>query len=230
MSKKKKQVPVESVESVENLLSKTEAYIEENQKSLTIILVVIAAVVLGYLGFRNFYVAPLEKEAISQVYVAERYFETDSFRLALEGDGLFPGFLEIIEDYGLTKTANLAQYYAGICYLNLGEYESAIEHLKNFHGRDRMVSTIALGAIGDAYVQLGDLNRAAESYMRAATKKPDDFTSPVYLQKAGQIYEETGNFRKAIQAYETIEDKYPESNEGRQVDKYLTRAKLLLGS
>lgn len=230
MSKKKKQVPVESVESVENLLSKTEAYIEENQKSLTIILVVIAAVVLGYLGFRNFYVAPLEKEAISQIYVAERYFETDSFRLALEGDGLFPGFLEIIDDYGLTKTASLAQYYAGICYLNLGEYESSIEHLKNFHGRDRMVSSIALGAIGDAYVQLGELNRAAESYLRAANKKPDDFTSPVYLQKAGQIYEETGNFRKAIQAYETIEEKYPESNEGRQIEKYLTRAKLLQGN
>lgn len=227
MSNKKKQAAEESIESVENLLSKTEHYIEENQKSLTIIVVAIAVVVLGYLGFRNLYVAPLEKEAISQVFMAERYFETDSFRLALEGDGSFPGFLDIIEDYGLTKTANLAHYYAGISYLNIGQFEDAIEHLKKFHSRDRIVSSIALGAIGDAFVEIGELQKGAESYVRAANKRPDNFTSPLYLLKAGQIYEELGNYRKALQAYETIEEKYPESTEGRQIEKYITRAKIL---
>lgn len=227
MSNKKKQAAEESIESVENLLSKTEHYIEENQKSLTIIVVAIAVVVLGYLGFRNLYVAPLEKEAISQVFMAERYFETDSFRLALEGDGSFPGFLDIIEDYGLTKTANLAHYYAGISYLNIGQFEDAIEHLKKFHSRDRIVSSIALGAIGDAFVETGELQKGAESYVRAANKRPDNFTSPLYLLKAGQIYEELGNYRKALQAYETIEEKYPESTEGRQIEKYITRAKIL---
>jgi tetratricopeptide (TPR) repeat protein len=228
MSNKKKQVSEEGIESVENLLTKTENYIEENQKSLTIIVVAIALVVLGYLGFRNLYVAPLEKEAISQVYMAERYFEIDSFMLALEGDGSFPGFLEIIDDYGLTKTANLAQYYAGISYLHLGQFEPAIEHLRKFHSRDRMVSSIALGAIGDAYAELGDLNRAADSYMRAANKRPDDFTSPIYLLKAGQVYEELENYKKALQTYQALENKYPDSSEGRQIEKYITRVEVLM--
>ena len=228
MSKKKKQVSEEGIESVENLLTKTENYIEENQKSLTIIVVAIALVVVGYLGFRNLYVAPLEKEAISQVYIAERYFEIDSFMLALEGDGSFPGFLEIIDDYGLTKTANLAQYYAGISYLHIGQFELAAEHLRKFHSRDRMISSIALGAIGDAYAELGDLNRAADSYMRAANKRPDDFTSPIYLMKAGQVYEELGNYKKALQTYQTLENKYPDSSEGRQIEKYITRVEVLM--
>lgn len=228
MTKKKKPAAEDNIESVENLLTKTEHYIEENQKSLTIIVVVIAAVVLGYLGFRNLYVAPLEKEAISQVYMAERYFETDSFRLALEGDGSFPGFLDIIEDYGLTKTANLAHYYAGISYLNMGQFEDAIDHLKKFHSRDRLVSSISLGAIGDAFVELEDLSKAAESYVRAANKRPDNFTSPVYLMKAGQVYEELGNFKKALQMYQTIEEKYPDSSEGRQIEKYITRVQMMI--
>ncbi len=227
MSKKKKQAAEENIETVENLLSKTEHYIEENQKSLIIIVVAIAVVVLGYLGFRNLYVAPLEREAISQVWMAERYFEIDSFRLALEGDGSFPGFLDIIEDYGLTKTANLAHYYAGISYLNTGRFEEAKEHLKKFHSRNRMVSSTALGAIGDAFVETGELQKGAESYIRAANKRPDSFTSPVYFFKAGQVYEELGNFKKALQAYETIKEKYPESTEGRQIEKYITRAQIL---
>ncbi len=228
MTKKKAEVASEEiVESTENLLTKTEHYIEENQKSLTIIVVAIAIVVLGYLGFRHLYVAPLEEEARQQMYVAERYFEKDSFKLALEGDGLFPGFLTIIDAYGTTKSANLAYYYAGISFLHLGQYEKAIEHLKNFHSRDLMISSIALGAMGDAYAELNELEKAAESYLRAANKRPNNFTSPIYLMKAGQALEELGNYREALQAYQTIEEKYPESFEGRQIAKYIARAELL---
>ncbi|MFP4365955.1 MAG: tetratricopeptide repeat protein, partial [Bacteroidales bacterium] len=125
MAKNKKTSAEEPIEGVENLLSKTEHYIEENQKSLTIIVTAIVIVVLGYLGYRNLYVAPLEEEARSQIYMAERYFEQDSFYLALYGDGNYPGFADIIDDYSVTKTANLAHYYAGISYLRIEEYQNA---------------------------------------------------------------------------------------------------------
>ena len=129
MVKKKKTAAEEPIEGVENLLSKTEHYIEENQKSLTIIVAAIIIVVLGYLGYRNLYVAPMEEEARSQMFMAERYFERDSFNLALYGDGNFLGFIDIIDEYSVTKSANLSHYYSGISFLRTGEYEDAIEYL-----------------------------------------------------------------------------------------------------
>ena len=128
--KKRKDVNDTGFESVENALSKTEQYIEENQRSLTIIVSVIAVIIAIYLGYKKFYLAPTEKEAQAEMYMAEKYFEADSFRLALEGDGSYLGFLDIIDEYGITKSANLAHYYTGICFLRMGDFESAIEELK----------------------------------------------------------------------------------------------------
>ncbi len=226
MSKKKKQGTVEPVEGVENLLTRTERYIEENQKSLTIIVVAIVVVVLGYLGYRNLYIAPMEEEARSQTFMAERYFERDSFYLALYGDGNFLGFLDIIDEYSPTKTANLANYYAGISFLRMGEFESAIEYLKKFDSRDQLVSPMAFGAIGDAYAELGDLETAATFYTRAAMRKSNEFTSPIFWMKAGQVYEELERYGKALEAYESILENYPETTEGREVEKYIARVQL----
>ncbi len=224
--KKKKDVNETGFESVENALSKTEQYIEENQKSLTIIVSVIAIIVAVYLGYKRFYLAPTEKEAQAEMYMAEKYFEADSFRLALEGDGSYLGFLDIIDEYGVTKSANLAHYYAGICYLRMNDYESAIEELKKFDANDVMIATIALGAIGDAYVELGELKEGLSFYIKAAARKKNDFTTPVYLKKAGLVYEEIGEFDKAIQMYESIEKEYPDSQEAFDIDKYITAAKI----
>ncbi len=226
MTKKKKTGAEEPIEGVENLLGKTENYIEENQKSLTIIVAAIVIVVLGYLGYRNLYVAPLEAEAKSQIYMAERYFERDSFNLALYGDGNYLGFTDIIDEYSVTNTANLANYYAGISYLRLGQYQNAIDHLRQFDSRDKMASSVAYGAIGDAYVELGDLERAATYYTRAASRRPNEFTSPIYWMKAGVVYENLGNYSKALESYENIRDDYPESTEGRQIEKYIARVQL----
>ncbi len=226
MAKKKKNSVEEPIEGVENLLSKTERYIEENQKSLTIIVAAIVIVVLGYLGYVNLYVAPLEEEARSQIYMAERYFERDSFHLALYGDGNYLGFVDIIDEYSVTNTANLAHYYAGISYLRIGEFQNAIDHLTRFDSRDKLASSIAHGAIGDAYVELGDLERAASYYSQAARRRPNEFTSPIYWMKAGMVYENLGNYSRALEAYENIKDKYPESNEGRQIEKYISRVEL----
>ena len=230
MTKKKKTAAEEPVEGVENLLSKTENYIEENQKSLTIIVAAIVVVVLGYMGYRNLYVAPLEAEARSQIYMAERYFERDSFNLALYGDGNYLGFIDIIDEYSVTNTANLANYYAGISYLRLGQYQNAIDHLMQFDSRDKMASSVAYGAIGDAYVELGDLERAATYYTRAAGRRPNEFTSPLYWMKAGIVYENLGNYSKALESYENIRDNYPESTEGRQIEKYIARVELKMNN
>lgn len=222
----KKDVNDTGFESVENALSKTEQYIEENQKSLTIIVSVIAVIVAVYLGYKRFYLAPAEKEAQAEMYMAEKYFETDSFRLALMGDGSYLGFIDIIDEYGVTKSANLAHYYAGICYLRMGDYEGAIEELKKFDANDVMIATIALGAIGDAYIELGELKEGLSFYIKAADRKKNDFTTPVYLKKAGLVYEELGEFDKAVQMYESIEKDYPESQEAFDIDKYITAARI----
>ncbi len=221
--KKKQGQSGDKFEGVENLLTRTERYIEENQKSLTFIVLAIIVVIFGYMGYRHLYVAPLEEEAVSQMYNAERYFEADSFRLALYGDGNNPGFLDIIANYGVTKSANLANYYAGISYLHLGEYEDAIHYLSRFHSRDEFLSAIAVGAMGDAYLELEEYEQAASLYEKAARRRDNNFTSPIYFLKAGLAYEELGQYRKALEMFETILNDYPDTQEGAEARKYIGR-------
>lgn len=221
---KKKNVQPDSFENVENVLSKTEQYIEDNQKSLTIIVAAIIVIVGGYLVFQKFYVAPMEKEATAQMFVAEQYFERDSFNLALNGDGVELGFLDIIDEYGITKSANLAHYYAGISYLHLGDYEAAIDYLKGFESDDQIIAPMALGAIGDAYSELGEYEKALSFYMKAANQNVNEFSSPIYLMKAAQIHEHLEDYKKALAIYERVKKDHPKSNEARHIDKYITRA------
>jgi tetratricopeptide (TPR) repeat protein len=227
-SKKKDVSDSNKLETVENALSRTEQYIEENQKSLTIIVIAIAVIVAFYLGYKRFYLAPAEKNAQEDMFMAEKYFELDSFQLALEGDGSYLGFLDIIDEYSVTKSANLAHYYAGISYLHLGEYEDAIKHLKKFDANDVLVSTVALGAIGDAYIELGDLEEGVTFFVKAAERKKNDFTSPVYLKKAGLVFEELGEYKKAMDSFEKIQKNFPRSEEAADIEKYITRVKVKL--
>lgn len=215
----------EKILAVEEALSKSELFIEKNQKLLMIILGVIAALVLGYFGFQRFILLPREKEAQSQMFMAEKYFEEDSLRLALNGDGQYPGFLQIIEDYGMTKSAKLAHYYTGIIYLNQGKFQDAIDHLEKFKTKDAMLSPMAKGAIGDAYMELNKKDDAAEQYLVAADTYKNDFTSPVFLQKAAWAFEDAGKKDKALEIYNRIKTEYPRSAEARDVDKYITRLK-----
>jgi TolA-binding protein len=225
MSQKNEENPT-GFQSVENALSRTEQYIEENQKSLSIIILAIIVVVGGYLGYKKFYLEPNNREAQAAMYVAEQYFEQDSFKLALEGDGANYGFLDITDEYSVTKTANLAHYYAGICYLRTGQYEDAIEHLEKFDAEDIMVASVALGAIGDCYMELNDKEEAASFYLKAGNRKKNSFTSPLYLKKAGLVFEDLQQYDKALKAYQTIDKKYPDTEEGRQIKKYITAVKI----
>jgi tetratricopeptide (TPR) repeat protein len=226
---KKQDRTEERIVAVEEALSKTEKFIEENQKLLTIIIGIIIVLVMGFFGFKRLYVAPREAEAKEQMFMAERYFEMDSLNLALNGDGMYPGFLQIIDDYGVTKSANLAHYYAGISYLNLGNFEDAIYHLKKFKSKDQVISVMATGAIGDAYMEMNDISTAVGYYVDAAAMRDNEFSAPIFLMKAGMAYELEGNFSEALKVYETIKYDYPTSNEAREIDKYIAKAKSELG-
>ncbi len=194
MAKKNKNTSGEALENIENSLSKTEQFIEKNQKMLMIVMAVLLVVVGGYWAFMKFVKAPMEEDALSQMFVAEQNFEVDSFKLALNGYQTYPGFVQITEDYGNTKAGNLANYYAGVSYMNLGEFDKAIEYLENFKTKDIMLGSISTGLIGDAYVEKGDLDKAINFYKQASSKNLNDYSTPVYLKKLGMVYEEKKDF------------------------------------
>lgn len=222
---KKKGTSDDRLVAVESALSKTEQFIENNQKIITIVVGIIVVLVLGYFGYKKLYLAPLNKEAQSQMYMAQLYFQQDSLDRALYGDGNYLGFLDIIDDYGSTKSGNLANYYAGVIYLKQGQFESAIDFLNDFESEDQIIGPMALGAMGDAYIELGEPGTAINYYLKAANTHVNNFVTPVFLLKAGWTYEELDEPSKAMRIYERIKTDYPNSNEAREIDKYIYRAK-----
>ena len=209
---------------IEETLTKTEQYIEDNQKSLTVIVGAIVAIVAIYLGFTNFYLEPLEQEAHADMYMAEIYFEKDSFNLALNGDGQYLGFLDIADEYGLTNAGNLANYYAGLCYLHTAQFDDAIEYLSDFSSDDIILSTLALGCIGDAYLELEDNSSALKYYEKAADNASNDFTTPRYLMKQAIVLEMDEEYEDALEMYNQIKEDYSKSQIAQDIDKYIARA------
>jgi tetratricopeptide (TPR) repeat protein len=138
---------------------------------------------------------------------------------------MYPGFLSIIDDYGMTKASNLSKYYAGVCYLKLGNYDEAIDYLKSFKGKDQIIGPMAKGALGDAYMEKNESSKAASYYMEAAEMNENEFTTPLFLMKAGWTYELLADYDKAVKVYERIKYDFPASNEAREIDKYIARAK-----
>ncbi len=148
--------------------------------------------------------------------------------LALNGDGNYLGFLDIAKDYKFTNTGNLALYSAGICYLHLGQFEDAIDYLNRYTKKDKVIGSLAIGAVGDAYIELGQTDKGISKYLEAADYANNSFNTPLFLMKAGEMYELNGNFKEALKMYERIENEYPESTEGTSIDKYIARVKILI--
>lgn len=223
MAKQKntKDIAEERFEAVEEALTKSEQIIEKHQKTILTIIAVVVVIIVAYFGFDKYYLQPLEEEAQIEIAYAESYFAQDSLQLALNGDGAHLGFLDIIDDYGMTKSANLAHYYAGICYLKQGQFEDAISYLKGFSASDQAVAPMAVGALGDAYMELGETDKAINYYLDAANQTINDFTSPFFMQKAAWAYETKGDFEKALDMHKRIKEDFATSNEGRQADKYI---------
>ena len=189
------------------------------------ILIGIVAVILIIIGAKRFYIEPRETDATNEMFMAEKFFERDSLALALNGYGTYPGFLQIIEDYGFTKSANLAKYYAGVCYLRLGDYQNAVSKLKEFKTDDLLVGSAKYSSLGDAYSENAEYEIAARYYMEGAEKYQNNFSTPVLLKKAGLVYEEIKKYDQSLEIYQRIKREYPTTSEGREMDKYIARVK-----
>ena len=156
--------------------------------------------------------------------MAQKYLSQDSLRLALEGDGVNMGFLDIADEYSGTKAGKTANYYAGVCYLNMGQWENAIEFLDKFKGNDEVLSVLALVGIGDAFVELDQNTEALEYYEKAIRSSKNDFVSPFVLFKAAQICELNTDYEKAAKYYKTIKADFKDSREASDIEKYIARA------
>ncbi len=199
-------------------------FVRENQKSLLFIGGAVVALIVIYFLYLKVYLGPLETKASNQMYVAQDFWAKKEWDKAINGDASYPGFKKIISDYSNTKAANLAYYYIGTAYLNKGEYRKAIENLDSYHGDDSMIAAEALGAAGDASVELKDYDKAATYFNKAVDKAKNKFLSPIYLKKLGLVYEETKDNKGAADAYKKIKTDYPESAEAQNIDEYIARA------
>jgi tetratricopeptide (TPR) repeat protein len=187
-------------------------------------LLVIVLVVGGIFAYRNLISEPNEKKATEAMFRAEEYYRLDSARLALNGDNVNAGFLKILSKYSGTKAANLASFYAGSCYLKLGDYNNAVKYLKDFSTSVKQLQGRAYGLLADAYSELNKKEEAAEQYKKAGTYfEKDELFSPEYLFRSGYLYESMGKTQDAIAMYQLIKDKYPTSQRGLDIDKYLAR-------
>tara|TARA_B110000093_G_C12764574_1_gene323968 strand:+ start:36 stop:716 length:681 start_codon:yes stop_codon:yes gene_type:complete len=209
---------------IEETLSKTEQYIENNQENLVRIVGAIVVVIALFIGYQKLYIAPMEQEAQVDMFMAELYFQKDSFNLALNGDGQYLGFIDIADEYSSTKPGKLANYYAGLSYLNTGDFENAIEYLDDFSSDDIILSSLALGCIGDAYMELEDADNALSYYEDAASYTDNEFTTPRYMLKQAMIHESNGDYADALALYKGIEEDYKSSREGNGIEKYIARA------
>ena len=224
MSKKKNVKQTDkNLEGIEQALTRSEQFIEDNQKILTYVLGGLIVILLIVIGGNRYYLKPLNEEAAGEMFYAERFFEMDSFNLALSGYGTYPGFLNIMDDYGITKTGKMARYYAGVCYHQMGNQEEAISYLGKFKTDDLLVGAAKYSTMGDAYVEMGELDKAASTYRHGIDKYPNNFSTPIMLKKLGIVYEELGKLDQALEVYQTIESVYPESTEGREIKKYIGR-------
>lgn len=225
MAKQKQSKTEEQIqENVGSIISSSEAFIERNQKKILIGVGVLVLIVLAIMAFRNFYQNPREIAAEDAMYKAQDFFAVDSFRLALEGDGVgVMGFREIASEYGMTKSGNLAAAYTGICYFKLGKYQDAIKYLSQYDGKDNFFKTSVIGLTGDSYAELGEADKAQSFYKKAISDKND--LAPIYLKKAGILYETKGNNAEAEKMYTQIKENYPTSNEAYDIDKYIARVK-----
>jgi tetratricopeptide (TPR) repeat protein len=227
MAKKNVQQP-DNLQELESALTKTERLIEENQKPITYAVALLIVLVIAFLGFNRFYLQPRQEEAKTQMFMAENYFERDSFNLAINGDGNYLGFLDIIDDYGMTKAANLAKYYTGISYLHLGQYEDAIDYLNGFKTKDLLLGPITEGAKGDARLELGDEQAALKHYRKAYSMNDNELTAPLYMMKAAKVLESINNLDDALALFKEIKQKFPDTTEGQDADKYIARVEIKL--
>ena len=214
--------------NVEDALTQSEAFLIKYKNAIIGGVVAVIIIVAGFIMYKNLYAEPREEKAQAALFKGQEYFEQDAFEQALNGDSIgYAGFLKVADDYSGTKAANLAKAYAGICYAQLSKYEDAVKMLDSFDGSDQMVVPAILGATGNCYAQLGQLDKAASTLLSAADKADNNTLSPIFLLQAGEILVKQGKYDDAVNAYTKIKDKYFQSYQAMDIDKYIEQAKLM---
>lgn len=222
----KNSATAEVFSKLDETASRTEDFVAKNQRIIIGVVGAIALMTVGYLAYQKFVAAPKEDEAATEMFQAQQYFQqatdgvaSDSlYKLSLKGaEGKF-GFVDIADKYSGTDSGNLANYYAGIAYLNTGKYTEAIEYLGKFKSEDMVLSALAKGAIGDAYSQNKQPKEALENYIKAVEANKNDFTTPRFLLKAGKTALSLGNKEEALKYFTDIKDNFDASPEAASVD------------
>jgi tetratricopeptide (TPR) repeat protein len=219
----------EPIVDVQGALTRSESFLEENKRSILTILAAIVGLVVIWFGYRELIYKPDVQVAEEEMLYAEKYFALDSIDKAMNGDGVNKGFIDIADEYSNTPSGNLAKYYLGVCYFQKGQYQETIDNLKDFDPKGLLVGPVANSLLGDAYMELGETETAVEYYLRSANMDRNDLTTPFVLFKAGKAYEELGKYNEAIGVYEQIRTEFPDSEEGKNIDKYLAYAKTMAG-
>ena len=213
---------LQNPEALAEKLSKSEQWLEDHKNLVFSVVAVVVLVIAGVLFYR-YYIGNQNNLAQSEMFQAQYWFEADSLDLALNGDGNNYGFLEIIDNYGATKAANLAHFYAGVCYMKNGEFDNAIQHLSEFNAGDKLVQARSYSLIGDAYMEQGDFENAAGFYDKAAGHYPNESFTPQYLMKKALAYERLENFDMAVASYDEIINEFSKSNEIQNARKHRAR-------
>jgi tetratricopeptide (TPR) repeat protein len=213
---------------VTEAIGKTESFINQNKKSLGIIVGALILAVGGYIFYQKVYVANKEKEAQSLLFYSEQNFNNDSLKLAINGDDVHPGLEQIADEYGMSPSGNLAKYYLGMAYMRLKDYDKAIETLRGYDAKDEITGAIVYGAIGDAYMEKKEVDEAISYYDKAISEKPNNFSTPIMLMKSGIAHEAKGDYKEAKNIYQKLKKDYSSSTEAAQIDKYIARAEAMI--
>lgn len=208
-----------------NSAEKKGSFFQDNQKSVIFILGGIIVLILLYIGYQKFYLAPRADKAADAMYKAEEYALIDSLqKKAIDGDGSFKGFKEIADEYSNTPSANIANAYLGSLYLRQQNFQEAIKYLKKYSETgSEILDPLVIGLIGDAYSESHDYKNAADYYKKASDKSKNSYTTPLFLKKLGLVYEQLNENKQAEEAYSKIKSDFPESVEASTIDGPLAR-------
>ena len=205
----------------EQQLTKTEAFFDKNKKAIICGVIAIIVIIAGIILCNTYYLTPRENSASTELAKSQTLFDQQQYDKALEG------FQKVAADYSSTDAGNLAQLYIGICQANLGKWQEAVDALESFSGKgDQMISPAAEGALGNAYANLNQLDKAVEHLKKAAKMADNNTLSPVFLIQAGEILESQGKKADALELYQQIKEKYQNSMQYQTIDKYIERCKM----
>ena len=225
MAKTKKQEKAQPKTDELDRLTSTESFIDKYKKPLIIGGGAIVVILLGVIGYQKFVSEPHELESREVYWPAYYEFEQDSMALAITGSEDFTGMESIAEDYSGTSGGNIANYTMALAAMDQGEYEDAIEYFDACDFEDIVVASMVIGLKGDCYVELDDYSAAVDLFEDAAEREANEFTSPMFLMKAGLAYEALDQNQDALSAYEKIKTNWSESDEAKDIDKYIARVK-----